>query len=947
MEARTASSKGAVSSWFFWGRSLAFILLAGTVLSLIAFRTIRGRELESAKEEFKLAATASEYAVRREVESNLAALRTLRAYVIVTEDLTDTGFTTFANEALGSNPSILSLEWAPRIVLAERPAFERQMRARNLPNQYIRKDLSKNPKHAPEAKDYFPIEFMSPPLQTARVVGYDLASTRAGRQILSLAEKSKALAVGGKVEVVETTYDRLAMPSYMAVFAGPPGRERLRGYVLGLFQMGEVLEEGLRRLRPEAIDIQFYDLSAAPGEQFLYRHEWDSGAKRPPPQKSDPDMTEGDFRHAVRFDVGGRQWAMVVTATGAYKAKRQTWRAWGALSVLLLMTVATMAYFLLHVTHARRDEELRQLRSRKATEDALRVSEERYALAARGSKDGLWDWDLETGKVFFSERWKSMLGLDAGAIAETPDEWIQRLYPTDRARVENEIARHCSGATDHFQSEYRILHNDGSFRWMLSRGVAVVSADGVATRIAGSQTDITEAKAADPLTGLASRLLLNEKLQLAIDRMRKDETHRFAVLFLDLDRFKVINDSLGHLAGDRLLQQIGQRLESCVAAPPFDTGQCLAARMGGDEFAVLIGSMTYAGMAMALANRIQEAMKPAFLLEGHQVFVSASIGVRIGHANATPETLLRDADTAMYDAKSRGKQRNELFVPAMRLEAVRRLRLETDLRKAIERDELMVYYQPKVCLRTGRVAEVEALVRWESPDRGMVSPADFIPMAEETGLIIPLGSYVLRKACLQMAAWARDRRVPPGMRVSVNLSCRQFNQPDLFELIMGILQDTGLPPERLSLEITEGVLMENMENAVALLTRLRGAKIGLQIDDFGTGYSSLNYLHRLPFDGLKIDKSFVREIGVRPENSEIVNTIMMLGRTLGMSVVAEGVETALQLQLLVDSGCDYAQGFMFSEAVDSKRAERFFEGFSDVLNGAPEEAEEIYELVHA
>jgi EAL domain-containing protein (putative c-di-GMP-specific phosphodiesterase class I) len=267
----------------------------------------------------------------------------------------------------------------------------------------------------------------------------------------------------------------------------------------------------------------------------------------------------------------------------------------------------------------------------------------------------------------------------------------------------------------------------------------------------------------------------------------------------------------------------------------------------------------------------------------------------------------------------------------MRLKAVERLNLETDLRKAIEQGNLVLYYQPKVCIATGVVSELEALVRWTHPDRGVVGPIDFIPLAEETGLILQLGTFVLRAACSQMAAWIREFEMSPDTRVSVNLSCRQFRHPDLFGEIMGILEETGLPPERLSLEITEGVLMENMENAIDLLNRLRQQNIGLQIDDFGTGYSSLSYLRRLPFDGLKIDRSFVKEIGQGVENDEIVSTISLLGRTLGMSVVAEGVETLSQLEMLTNSGCNYAQGFLFSEAVDSVSAKHFFRGFKDIV----------------
>ncbi|MCU1260814.1 MAG: diguanylate cyclase/phosphodiesterase with sensor(s) [Bryobacterales bacterium] len=932
MERDISQSQHGSPRWKVWAISVVLVGLLGAGVSVVAFKTARSWELQSTREEFRLAAASYGYAVRREIESNLGALRTLRAYVNVTKRLDGPSFSSFAAEAIQANPSIRSLEWVPRIPASGRLQFEREMAERGVTPSYLRSSSAPVPARAPDAPEYYPVRFVHPAAFANRILGYDLRSTVAGREALERAAASRNLVVGPKSQLVETYRDGAGLPSYLAVFDGSAGAERVRGYVLAVFQMGDVLENGLRRLEPEPIEIEFYDLSAVPGKRFLYRHSW-SALQAAVKMRSEAEaLANADFKQVVRFDVGGREWAMVMTATEVYKSAHRTWQPWGILAFGLCLKGIAVTYFLLHITHARRDAELRQLRSRKTAENALRESEARYALAARGSKDGLWDWDLVTGRVYYSERWKSMLGFENEEIGDSPDEWMGRFYAGERGRVEVELSEHCAGKTDHFQSEYRMLHRDGTYRWMLSRGVAVLNQDGVATRVAGSQTDITENKSADHLTGLASRISLNENLQLAIDHSRDGDAELFAVLFLDLDRFKVVNDSLGHLAGDRLLVEIASRLTDCATSPPFHAARTTIARLGGDEFAVLIRAMSYSGMAIALANAIQETMKPAFDLAGHQVFVSTSIGVRIGDPNATPEILLRDADTAMYHAKSCGKQRYEVFVPAMRFRAVERLRLETDLRNAIENNELVLYYQPKVCLVTGVVAELEALVRWNHPERGLISPSEFIPLADETGLILPLGTWVLREACRQMREWLREFPVDSRLRVSVNLSCKQFKQENFFEQITGVLLQADLAPERLSLEVTEGVLMENMENAVVLLKRLRERGIGLQIDDFGTGYSSLTYLHRLRFDALKIDRDFVREMCFRQENAQIVRTIILLARTLGMSVVAEGVENSAQLQLLIDSGCDYAQGHLFSEAVDGASASRFFGGFSRVLD---------------
>jgi diguanylate cyclase (GGDEF)-like protein/PAS domain S-box-containing protein len=931
------------STWDLWGRSAAFILIAGSCISAIGFSMVRDREIVSARDEFRLAAASSEYAVRREIESNLAALRSLRAFISLTPTLRDGDFESFAKEAIRNTPSILTLEWAPRIDAPQRPAFERELAARGLAHPYIRRTTADNPARASDSAEYFPIEFMAPATEAEKVLGFDLATSSFTVKLLRQALDSGELVAGGKVPVVENSRDHLAMPVYMAVLESGPQPQRLRGYVLGLFRMGDVLDQGLRRLKPEAIDIEFFDLSSPAGRQFLYAHHSAPGAGGSAFPSEAAALADRDFKEIVRFSIGHRNWAMVLSATDRYLGARMTWLPWSITAIVMVITGITALHFGLHVNRSLQVEELRHLRSRKQAEDALRVSEERYALAASGSKDGLWDWDLTTGQVFYSDRWKSMLGCEHGALGHDPEEWLGRLYPADQDRVRAELAEHCAGKSGHFQSEYRILHNDGSYRWMLSRAVAVVNDKGMATRLAGSQTDITESKAADPLTGLASRLLLHEKLQLAVDQMKVNPADQFAVLFLDLDRFKVINDSLGHLAGDRLLFAVAQRLRACVEEAPFDDARTLVARVGGDEFVILMCGLSHPDKAIELANRIEESTRQSFDLEGRHMFVSTSIGIRIGQPDVTPETVLQDADTAMYHAKLRGKQRHAVFVPGMRLEAVERLRLETDLRETIKKGGLGVFYQPKVCVHTGALAELEALARWEHPTRGFISPEDFIPVAEETGLILELGHYILRRACLQMAEWLREADVAPGVRVSVNLSCRQFSQPDLLDQILGILRDTGLPPERLSLEVTEAILMENADEILDVLKRLREEGIGLQIDDFGTGYSSLSYLRRFPFNGLKIDQSFISDIDVRRENAEIVAMIALLARTLGMKAVAEGVETQQQLGILVRAGCEYAQGNLFSPPVDEIAAKSFFAGFRDITspllpeNGAGEE----------
>jgi diguanylate cyclase (GGDEF)-like protein/PAS domain S-box-containing protein len=554
--------------------------------------------------------------------------------------------------------------------------------------------------------------------------------------------------------------------------------------------------------------------------------------------------------------------------------------------------------------------EIREL-AQKAAEESLRESDERYALAARGAKDGLWDWKLDTGKVYFSARWNQMLGYPDQDRWSDPEEWFGLIHPIDRDRVKAEIAAHCEGATAEFASEYRMRHNNGSFIWVLCRGIAVRNSEGIAIRMAGSQTDITEGKVADPLTALPNRLYFLDKLEYLLDAARQRE-NRFAVLFLDLDRFKLINDSLGHAAGDELLMGVAGRLRSSVRTG-WEARQSVVARLGGDEFAILLGDVRDEADATMVAQRIIDKLEPPFPLDGRQVLASVSIGIALSSTGDTPEGLLHNADTAMYYAKTKGKARFAVFDEGMRERAVARLEIETGLRKAIDAEQLILYYQPELCVSNRRVIGYEALVRWNHPERGMLPPSEFIPVAEESDLIVHVGRWVLKEACRQMAEWHKRFLFDPPLTISVNISPRHLNDNGLVEDVERVLSKTGLDPKFLKLETTESSIMRDPETAIATLRRLKLMGVGLEIDDFGTGYSSLSYLQRLPFDTVKIDRSFIKELDAGGESSEIVRTIVELARSLGMEVVAEGVETGEQFRNVTTLGCDYVQGYYFAK----------------------------------
>jgi diguanylate cyclase (GGDEF)-like protein/PAS domain S-box-containing protein len=549
------------------------------------------------------------------------------------------------------------------------------------------------------------------------------------------------------------------------------------------------------------------------------------------------------------------------------------------------------------------------------TDGGPREGEERYALAMEGSSEGLWDWDMVTGRVSPSPRLKALLGYAPGELDDAPAAWLERIHPEDLDALRGATDALRSGERPYVETVFRMRHRDGSWRWMHMRAVAVLGEDGRAVRVAGSLSDVTERKVAeelllhnalhDSLTGFPNRTLLLDRVGLALRRGARTNSS-CAVLCVGLDGFKVINDSLGHAVGDLLLDAVARRLESALRSA--DT----VARLGSDVFAVLVDELRDPAEARIVADRVHEALAEPFPLQGRTVFATASIGIAGGGDGAVAEVLVRDAETAMYRAKSRGRAGSEMFDATMQATALQRLHLETDLRGAVEREEFQLAYQPVVSLADGRIAGFEALARWRHPERGLLQPAEFISAAEDTGLIVPIGRWVLREACRQMREW--NRRYGAALSVNVNLSPRQFADPALASDVAAALQETGLPAAFLKLEITENLLMGDAGGAAATLEELKTLGVDLCIDDFGTGYSSLSYLHRFPIDTLKVDRSFIMRLG-DGQTEQIVRTILVLARTLGMRAVAEGVETAEQADSLRAMGCEYAQGYRFSHPV--------------------------------
>ena len=620
------------------------------------------------------------------------------------------------------------------------------------------------------------------------------------------------------------------------------------------------------------------------------------------------DLVHADFKEALRLrgslaeqsvqrfelklSAGGREaWADLTLAATAYQGS---------------MAQLAMAF---------------DITDRRLAEDAMRESERRM-------RDLIENVQLisvlldTTGEVTFANDYVlELLGYEEEAVVGR--NWFDLALPEDRrASVKESYVEQIPYGAVPPHDEYEIVTSRGERRYVSWNNTVLHDTSGAVSGIASLGADVTERRRAeerllydalhDSLTGLPNRALFMDRLASAVARLKRRPEYLFAVLFLDVDRFKVVNDSLGHVAGDQFLVQLGHAIAGTIRR-----AEHTLARLGGDEFAILLDDIDKHEDATRVVDRIFQALQTPFKIDAQEIFATVSIGIAFGAPGyESPEELLRDADTAMYQAKTTGKARLQIFDASMHTRALRLLRLEHSLRRAVDKNEFVLHYQPIVALADGAISGFEALVRWEHPERGLISPSEFVHLAEETGLIYGIGRHTMKDACRCLKEW---EMLAAGLSVNVNLSGRQFSQPDLIEDIELVLRATGLDPSRLKLEITESVIMENPEVAVAMLHRLKALGTRLVIDDFGTGYSSLSYLLRFPADTLKIDRSFVAALGKGGKNEAIVGAIVSLGGSLEMDVVAEGVETEEQREILRGLGCVLGQGYLFSRPVAAEQ----------------------------
>ena len=564
---------------------------------------------------------------------------------------------------------------------------------------------------------------------------------------------------------------------------------------------------------------------------------------------------------------------------------------------------------------------IQMARSSHQQEEQTRKSEERYKLVTDATNDGIWDWDLKTDEIYYSPRWKAMLGYDEDEIWTSPDEWLKRIHPEDLKQLQQNLAAAINGSSQRLECEYRMKHSNGRNVWVLARGLVVRDRNGKAERMVGYQTDISTRKMEeerlnhdalhDSLTGLPNRVLFMDRLAARLKRSRRHNGELFGVLYLDLDRFKVVNDSLGHSAGDQLLITIARRIQLCLR--PEDT----VARLSGDEFAVLLHDIQNINDAERVSDRILSSLVTTTQLGSVERSPTASIGIVMWNKTyENPEDMLRDADLAMYRAKTLGRNQHQTFNTTMLSGAVALLQMESDLKHAVVHKEWQILYQPIISIGTGKTIGLEALLRWQHPQRGTIMPLDFLSTAEDTGYIIPIGEHVVREACRNVKAWREAGQA--GLWVAVNMSARQFHDPNMVSMIEEILSDTGLEGDGLRLEVTESIAMFDFEFTVQVLKELKKMGVYTLLDDFGTGYSSLSYLKRFPLKVLKIDQSFIQDIQNNKNNEAITQAIIGMARSLNLEVVAEGVEKIEQLDFLHSMLCDNAQGYYISHPLSSR-----------------------------
>lgn len=847
--------------------------------------------------------------LRTRFSDYLDVLQSTERVMVAAPAMDNDSFQQFGAPWLSRFGGLQAIGWIPRVPTEQRAVLEATARANDVTRDFMIRDRGSDNQlsAASPQPEYYPIRYITPLEPNRRALGVNVLTIPAAAEAIprTLA-KGKASATRA-FELTQETQGKLGVVVYQRTSPAVPAEAgKPDGLVFVALRIEDAINGALRGHVIDGIGYCLSDITTEqPGRQRL------AGLANCPEQ--DKPGAGGLTPWVEIFDFAGRTWAIHLVAEPGYAAYYRGWEAWTLLAIGLL-SIGTLGAFLLTTTgHARRVEELVHLRTAELADAGRRLSAQQAILthAERIARLGSWEADSVTGQGHWSSELYRILGIPAVDDSNL-SRLITAIHPDDRARLQDALLDVERGLTSTSLDIRLPDRNDGSERRIVHFTIEATSCrDGTQT-LRGTVQDVTDSRAAeahihylahyDTLTGLPNRSLWISRAEQALAFARRNKL-RVGVLFLDLDNFKKINDTLGHPVGDRLLSAAAHRLSLCLRE------EDVLARLGGDEFVVLLPQLTRADDAATVARKLLASLTRPFDIDGQELTVSTSIGIALYPGNgADVDVLLKHADTAMYDAKNEGRNDFRFFTPDMNSRAYARLMIENALRRAIERNELVLEYQPQWAMPEQRLIGVEALVRWDNPERGRISPNDFIPVAEETGLIQSIGDWVLNEACRQQAEW-QAAGLPP-LTVAVNISALQFRKPGFVDRVRQAFTESGVSPHTFELELTESALMQPSAETEHQFATLRGMGLGLALDDFGTGYSSLSYLKRLPLTRLKIDRSFVQDLPGDPEDAAIAAATLSIARDLGLEVVAEGVETEAQRDFLLARQCHIMQGFL-------------------------------------
>ena len=843
------------------------------------------------------------------VKNHLDALQALERAITVMGRPDGDAFRRFTEPWFARYPGLRVMGWAPSVSEAERPAFERRMRQTLGPDfRIFERDADGRALPVVPAERYYPIIYAEPASLNQAVIGLNPFGFGPSGAALRQAEATGMPVATPPIRLQQEPGDQRGVVIYQPVF--DPARSADLPVRLGMayvaLRLGDTVEAAFLSDSAPLLRVCLSDLDPQQGALRLYGP---AGCENEPPQAD-------ALRHVDDFSFAGRTWHVRISALPGYATERRSWVAWITLVACLLAVGMLSAFLLLTSARTRRVEALVDQRTEQLAATSRRLREQQVALARAQAiaQLGSWELDVTSGVLNASDELYRLFDIPAGTVIGM-HSLLAGMIDADRPRLVEAVDR-LSQAPGTAALDGRFVGPEGSIRIGLFQIESVLLPPG-GLRLRGTLQDVTQARESeahiqylahyDALTRLPNRSLwMRNTAQILSAAERHGD--QLAVLFLDLDQFKTVNDSLGHPVGDRLLSAVSERLQACLR------DEDLLARLGGDEFVVLVPRLDAPDDAAAVARKIIDALVAPFALDAHELVVSVSIGIALYPQDAQDvDSLLKQADLAMYGAKDAGRNTYRFFEDRMNAQAYQRLTLETALRRALERDELSLHYQPQMGVAEGRIVGCEALLRWTSRELGEVPPHRFIPVAETSGLILPIGDWVLREACRQQRQWAAEGR--PEVRVAINISAIQFRHAGFEARLRDILDETGADPEFIALEITESALMQAGGDMVERLWGLRDMGLALALDDFGTGYSSLAYLKRFPIHRLKIDRSFVKDLPDDAEDRAIASATMSLARDLGMAVVAEGVETAAQRDFLIAGGCRLLQGYFYGKPV--------------------------------